>query len=123
MNIINNHKNKGGRPRKEVKRDILLAVMVNALERKLIENKALEANLCISIYLREMGLNGAIYVKEFNKELLKFLGTLNNIGGLLNQIAKKRNSFNDLDAIERATLNELASDIAKLTDDIRGSIK
>jgi len=120
-----NNKTKGrsGRPTVEHKRDILLSVMVNEHERNCIAERAILANRCISVYLRQMGLTGAIHVKEFNKDLLKFLAVLSNTASLLNQIAKKRNSFQDLDALERATLNVLAKDLAKLTEEIRETLK
>jgi hypothetical protein len=114
---------KPGRPKVAFKRDIQLAVMVTPQERIILENRAKETNYCLSIFLREMGLNGAIHVKAINKDILKAMVTLSNTGSLLNQIAKKRNSFHDLDAIERATLNVLASDIAKLVDEIRATLK
>jgi hypothetical protein len=112
-----------GRPRKESKKDILLAVMASQSDKGIIEAQARKANLCISVYLREMGIHGAIHVKEYDRELLKFLANLSNIGSLLNQLAKKRNSSNDLNAIERAELNVLANDIANLIDTIKATIK
>jgi Relaxase/Mobilisation nuclease domain len=53
-------RNKGGRPRKAVKKDQLLAVKCTLYERRAIEARAKSANLSISEYLREITLTGKI---------------------------------------------------------------
>jgi hypothetical protein len=116
-----NTRNKGGRPRKAVKKDQLLGVKCSLIERRAIEAKARSANLSISEYLRKMGLTGKIdrSAKVLPREVLLFTGTLNHLAANMNQIAKKRNSNEELNAIERATLQHDGADIKQLAKDIK----
>ncbi|SHH35041.1 plasmid mobilization protein [Flavobacterium johnsoniae] len=100
-------KNSGGRPKKAIKRDQLMAIKCTLYERKIIEAKAKKANLTISEYLREIGLTAKIDYrnKALPKEILSFAGVLNHLAANLNQIAKKRNSNDELSPLERAELN------------------
>jgi len=100
---------KGGRPPKAVKRDQLMGVKCTLIERRAIEAKARSAGLTVSEYLREIGLTGKIDMRQkaLPKEVLQHLGTLNHIAANVNQIAWKRNRFDQLDALERATLQNL----------------
>jgi hypothetical protein len=116
-------KNKGGRPRKKVKRQEHLAVMCNLFERKEIAHKAHLSGLTISEYLREVGINGKVIVKTFPKELLEFTGLLNHLAANINQLAKKRNQEDDLSAIERAELKVLADEIKTLAENIKSYSK
>jgi len=96
--MINQHdnikRNKGGRPKVSLKRAASLTVMCNLIEKKLIQLNARKVNLSASVYLRELGLKGAVKVKlkTLPKEVLQFTGTLNHMAANLNQIARKRNS-------------------------------
>ena len=56
-------KNKGGRPKKLIRRNEQLAVMCTLVERKVIEHKAKAANVSISEYLRTLGLKGQVDMK------------------------------------------------------------
>ena len=114
-------KNKGGRPRKAVKRDQLFGVKCTLIERRAIEIKAKSVNLSISEYLREMGLTGKIdrSDKALPKEVLQMVGTLNHLAANMNQVAKKRNSHEELNAIERATLQQEVARIKQLAQDIK----
>lgn len=118
-------KNKGGRPRKDIKKDQLLAIKCSLSERKEIEAKAKTANLSVSEYLREMGLTGKIdrHEKSFPIEILQFTGTLNHLAANLNQIAKKRNGIEQLDAFERASLEVQSRDLKRLAEAIKNSLK
>ena len=91
-------KNKGGRPKKAIKKDQLLGVKCSLLERKVIEYKARENNISVSEYLRKLGLSGKIdmKMKTLSKEILQFKGTLNHLAANLNQVAKKRNMNDEL---------------------------
>jgi len=102
-------KKKGGRPSKAVKRDQLLGVKCTLIERRAIEARARSACLTVSEYLREMGLTGKIDMRQkaFPKEVLELKGTMNHMGANINQIAKKRNQGDDLNALDRATLQQL----------------
>ncbi len=84
---------KGGRPKKGIKRDQLLAVKCTLIERKVIEAKAKSVLLSVSEYLRNQGLSGKVdrLQKVLPKEVLAVTATLNHMAANLNQIAKKRN--------------------------------
>lgn len=114
-------KNKGGRPRKAIRMDQQLAVMCTLVERKLIEYKAKKANCSTSEFLRNLALKGQAVrkTKALPKEVLLFTATLNHLAANLNQIAKKRNRFEELDAIERAELNALSQLVKQLATDIK----
>ncbi|MBI1342127.1 MAG: mobilization protein [Terrimonas sp.] len=118
-------KNKGGRPKKAVKRDQQLAVMCTMLERKLIETKARSFNVSLSEFLRNLALEGQIdrKIKMIPKEVLLFTATLNHLAANMNQVAKKRNQHDELNAIERAGLMVMSTEIKKLADDIKTYLK
>jgi hypothetical protein len=114
-------KKKGGRPKKPVKRDKQLAVMCTVAERFVIAHKAKAANLCISEYLRTLGVTGKIDMrkKALPVEVLQSVGILNHMAANLNQIAKKRNSFDELNALERAELQYLSAQFKELVKAIK----
>ena len=96
---------KGGRPKKNVKRDEQLAVMCTLLERKRIEYKSSHAGISMSEYLRACGLKGqvAITAKTLPREVLKIIATLNHACAKMNQIAKRCNrgeTFNPMEISE-----------------------
>lgn len=122
MNEQTTHKrNKGGRPRKEIKRDQQLAVMCTPEERKIIETKAKKMNISNSEFFRTLALEGQVdrKIKILPKEVLLFTATLNHLAANINQIAKKRNQNDELSAIERAGLMVLSNDIKKLAIEIK----
>lgn len=118
-------KNKGGRPKKPVKKDQLLGVKCSQDERKMIEEKASLVNLSVSEYLREMGLTGKIdrYEKHIPGEVLQLTGTLNHMAANLNQIAKKRNSNDELNMLERAQLMSLSDFVKTVAKDIKNFLE
>ena len=113
--------NKGGRPRKAIRMDQQLAVMCTLVERKLIEHKAKKSSCSTSEFLRNLALKGQAVrkTKVLAKEVLLFTATLNHLAASLNQIAKKRNRFEELDAIERAELNALSQQVKQLATNIK----
>ena len=117
--------NKGGRPRKMIKRDQLLAVKCTLMERKVIEAKARSVLLSVSEYLRALGLNRKIdrRQKVLPKEVLAFTATLNHMAANLNQIAKKRNGIDELNALERAELQYFSGLFKQLANDIKNYLK
>lgn len=117
--------NKGGRPKKENKRSQQLAVMCTIVERKIIEDKAKLSNISISQFLRELALQGQLdrKIKVLPKEILLFTATLNHIAANINQVAKKRNQHDELNAIERAELMVMSNDIKKLSEEIKNFLK
>jgi peptidoglycan hydrolase CwlO-like protein len=112
---------KGGRPKKDVKRDQQITVACSLMERKVIGHKAESSNLTNSEYLRQMGLTGKIdsRLKVLPKEVLQLTAALNHLGANLNQVAKKRNSLDELNAIERAELNQLSKQVKELAGEIK----
>ena len=118
---IRSNNNKGGRPAKEIKRNKTITVHCSALEQRLLKEKGREAGTTVSEYLREIGLNGKIdrQKKAFPKDALLLKGTLNHIAANLNQIAKKRNSGEDLGAFMRTQLEEECEQLHALTITIR----
>lgn len=118
-------KNKGGRPRKAIKKDHLLNLKCTVIESKLIKAKARLANLSVSEYLREMGLTGKIDRREKSlpKEVLQLTGTINHLAANLNQIAKKRNGIDELNFFERAELKSQSEELKKLAGDIKRFLK
>ncbi len=122
---INHTRNKGGRPKKAVRKDQLLGVKCSLVERKAIEVRAKSVNLSVSEYLRKMGLTGKIDRREkaFPKEVLLLTGTLNHLAANLNQIAHKRNRQEELNAVERAVLQDDAATVRQLAKDIKSYLK
>ncbi len=110
-------RNKGGRPKKAIKKDQLLAVKCSLLERKVIVARAKSAGLSVSEYLREIAMTGKIerYEKALPKEVLAHLGTINHLAANFNQIAKKRNGFDELNAMERAKLKVQSGELKDLS--------
>ncbi|MES2454431.1 MAG: hypothetical protein V4594_02770 [Bacteroidota bacterium] len=116
---------KGGRPRAAIKRDVALTVMCNIIEKKLIQAGAKKLKTTVSVYLRELGLNGTvkIKVKTLPKEVLQLTGTLNHTAANLNQIAKKRNGNEDLNALDRALLNKEVRSLQGLVEEVKAYLK
>ncbi|MEO7530773.1 MAG: hypothetical protein ABIS69_05160 [Sediminibacterium sp.] len=66
-------------------------------------------------------MNGKIDMRKvsLSKEILQFSGTLNHLAANMNQVAKKRNQNEDLNAIERANLQQGYLLIKQLAIDIK----
>jgi len=118
-------RNKGGRPKKAIKKDQQLGVKCSLIERKVIEAKSKMAGLSVSEYLRKLGMDGKIDRREktLPKEVLQCTGTLNHFGANLNQIAKKRNGFDELNAFERAELKVLSDSFKQIAIQLKNYLK
>jgi hypothetical protein len=118
-------KNKGGRPAKAVKQDHFIGVKCSLIEKTLLKGKAIILGLSLSEYLRESGLKGQAVskIKTLPPEVLQLTGTLNHLAANLNQIAKKRNGIEQLDALERAGLEVQSRDLKKLAEIIKICLK
>jgi len=126
VDATGDHKrNKGGRPKKAVKKDQLLGVKCSLIERKAIEGKARLAGLSVSEYLRQMGLTGKIDCAEkaLPKEVLGLFGTLHHLAANMNQIAHKRNRDDVLNALERAELQHDATAVRQLVKEIKSYLR
>lgn len=112
---------KGGRPKKNIKYDQKLTVMCTLIERKVIEAKAKAALLSVSEFLRKTGIGGKIdrQQKVLPKEVLAFTATINHMAANLNQIAKKRNGIEELNALERAELQYFSGQFKQIAKDIK----
>ena len=58
-------------------------------------------------------------MKTLSKEILQFKGTLNHLAANLNQVAKKRNMNDELNALERTSLEHQSKEIKQLVNDIQ----
>jgi hypothetical protein len=118
-------KNKGGRPVKAVKQNHFIGVKCSQIEKTLMREKAKILGLTLSEYLRETGLKGQAVskIKTLPVEVLQLTGTLNHLAAKLNQIAKKRNGIEQLDALERAGLEVQSRDLKRLADAIKNYLK
>ena len=114
-------RNKGGRPKKPIKQREFIGVKCSLVEKILLKQKAKTVGLSLSEYLRETGLNGQVVrrTKAIPHEILHLTGTLNHLAANLNQIAKKRNQMDELNALERADLNVLSTQVKQLAIDIK----
>ncbi len=114
-------RNKGGRPRKTIKQKEVIPVKCSLIEKILLKQKAKAIGVPLSEYLRQGGLNGQAVskTKVFPKEILLFTATLNHLAANLNQVAKKRNGIDELNAFERANLNLLSVQVKQLAVDIK----
>jgi hypothetical protein len=118
-------RNKGGRPKKALKRELYITIKCTTYEKSVIETKAKSVQLNTSEYLRELGLTGKINQqnKALSKEVLSMSGTLNHLAANLNQIAKKRNSEDQLNPVERAFLNVQSRELNGLAILIKNKLK
>ena len=114
-------KHKGGRPAKAVKRNKTIGVRCSIIERCLIGAKAKSAGLTRSEYLRIIGLNGKVDMRKkvFPKDVLHGIGNLSHLAANLNQIAKKRNGVDELNALERATLQHAVLQVKQFMNDCK----
>jgi hypothetical protein len=118
-------RNKGGRPRKKIKKECYITIKCTLYEKMLIEAKAKAIQLNTSEYLRELGLTGKINQqnKALSKEVLSMTGTLNHLAANLNQIAKKRNSMDELNGVERARLMVQSIEVKNLANLIKSKLR
>jgi hypothetical protein len=115
---------KGGRPKVAEKRDESLTVMCNIFEKRVIQANATRAGMTVSVFLRRYGLSGKmeVKIKAMPRGVLHLTGTLNHVAANLNQIARKRNKGEDLDALERALLNKEVRNLQELSMEIKAHL-
>ncbi|WP_449437442.1 plasmid mobilization protein [Pedobacter steynii] len=107
------------------KKNVNVTVSCSIIEKKLIQDSARKVNTSVSVYLRELGLKGAVRIKlkTLPKEVLQFTGTLYHIAAILSPIARKRNSAEDLNAIDRALINQEMRAIQQVVEEIKAYLK
>lgn len=117
--------NKGGRPKKRVHLDKKITVMCTRLDLITIRFYAKEINTTVSEYLRDLGLKRQVgrKAKALPKEVLQLIGTLNHMAANLNQIAYKRNRGDELNALERAELTVLSTQLKELAKTIKEALQ
>jgi hypothetical protein len=118
-------RNKGGRPRKKIKKECYITIKCTLYDKKVIEAKARSVNMNTSEYLRELGIKGKVDLrnKAVSKEVLSMSGTLNHLAANFNQIAKKRNGVEELDPTERARLTVQSIEVKQLAKLIKEKLK
>ena len=116
--------NRGGRPQVPHKRRSSVSVMCTLIEKKIIEANAKRIGMNPSVFLRNLGLNTRIEirVKSLPRPVLEMRGMLNHIAANLNQIAKRRNRGDDLNAMERALLDQDVRSLRSLVKNINAYI-
>jgi len=99
-------KQKGGRPKKEIKQNEFIGVKCSVHEKNLLRQKAETAGLSLSEFLRETALRGQAVrqIKALPQEVLRFTSTLNHLAANINQITKQCNTYNQLTFVERIEL-------------------
>jgi len=102
-----------------------LAVMCTVIERKEIESKARYLQKSVSEFLRLLGLNSQIDIKQkaLPKEVLQLTGTLNHLAANINQLAYKNNREDNFSADEKAELKFLSSQVQELAKDIKSYLQ
>ena len=118
-------KNKGGRPKKTIKKDCRVSVRCSLIQRRAIQAKAKSVKFSVSEYLLKMGLTGKIDRREKSlpKEVLQLTGILNHLAANINQIAKKRNGKDELNIVERTNLGMLSEELKKYAQVIKNYVQ
>ena len=95
------------------------------MERKEIESKARYLQKSVSEFLRLLGLNSHIDVKQkaLPKEVLQLTGTLNHLAANINQLAYKNNREDNFSTSEKAELKDLSSQVQQLAKEIKSYLQ
>jgi SAM-dependent MidA family methyltransferase len=114
------NKNKGGRPKKAIRKNRTITVKCSSLDKLMIRVNAQTAKMTVSEFLRELGLNRKIdsHIKELPKEVLEMRNRLNQIAANLNQVAKKKNMGEPFNALERAEAAEVCLQVKQTAQSI-----
>lgn len=80
-------KRQPGRPQKTIKKNTVIAVRLSSTEYVLIKNRASQAGLKISSWLRSAAKNARVSAR-LSPEEMGYLRTLSGIGNNLNQLTK-----------------------------------
>ena len=118
-------RNKGGRPKKAIKRSYVIKVKCTILERKVIERRAKEAGLPMSEYLRTTGQDGNIVrqQKALPKEFLEYKATLHHTASNLNQIARKRNATGEINREDKEALLVLEQELKQHIENVQKALQ
>ena len=118
-------KNKGGRPRKKIRREEQLALMCTLIERKIIEGKAKIANRSVSEFLRVLALEGQVdrKIKLVPKEVVQLQTTLNRMAANLNQMASKNSREEPFSPTEKQEFKNLCEEVKRTSFRIKSFLK
>ena len=93
-------------------------------EKRFIDAQARKANCSSSEFMREMGLRDyAKRPKTLPPEVLAFIGQLNHLSALLQPLARKRMDGDELNAIERALVQQQLSALQQLIPQIKNYLQ
>jgi len=112
-NNLTYKKNKGGRPKKNIKRNALISVRFTKNEKQALKYIAKKENEKPSEFLRNIGLRkiGLSVRKKPNEEIQNLRNELRRLGVNINQISKQLNTNNQLKSTQismfEITLKEL----------------
>jgi len=88
----------GGRPKKAVKRETVTGVRFTKAEYYVVKQKASKAGQKISLYIRQMALQGKIIARMSDEER-HFVRQLSGMANNLNQLTKKAHQEGLLTAV------------------------
>ena len=87
METVQLKKKKAGRPAKTIKKEIRACVRFTRYEYFIIKEKAVEAGINASVYIRQTAINGRM-IPRISEEELHFVRQLVGISNNINQVAK-----------------------------------
>ncbi len=93
-----NIKQRNGRPKKSVKKEIIKSIRFSKVEYYVIKQKAFRAGTKITFYIRQMAVEGRI-ISRLNDEERLFVRQLIGMANNLNQLTKKGHQEGLLTAI------------------------
>ena len=91
-------KHTGGRPKKSVKRETVTGVRFTKAEYYVVKQKASKSGQKISLYIRQMALQGKIIARMSDEER-HFVRQLSGMANNLNQLTKKAHQEGLLTAV------------------------
>ena len=111
-------KHLGGRPKKDVKKQVVTAVRFAKTEYFVVKQKALKAGLRVTVYIRLMALKGQVNAK-MNEEERQFVRELIRMSNNINQLAKKAHQEGLLKAMLffETYRNQLDAFLKRIKDD------
>ena len=91
-------KHTGGRPKKQVKRDIVTGVRFTRVEYFAVKHRASKAGMKITLYIRQMALKGEV-ISRLTEEKRQFVRQLVGMANNINQLTKKGHQEGFLTAV------------------------
>jgi len=119
---VNQPKNKGGAPKKRIKRELIIRIRMTATERFYIDNKAKTAGMRSSSWIRAAAKNAKVVPRLTNDER-RILWMLAELANNLNQLTKLAHQRGLLTVVRECSkiLNEIDITLKHLNNDDRES--